>query len=194
MNLLVNLRGSTVREGGDTTISSPGRSSKQPLPGMRRHDPLHGRQACPKFIAFDQGVGQNLSPVVAIFVRFPLKTGTNMLHPLPPPIVERVTCEMCHRRKSCRGEFPDGQHLPLTVVPLPHFRKIGEPTKQRKPSSKVYPGGEAYIDNSQNADEISRLISIGRKNNDGLSILERETRNNMMRSFQVLPRCQLIKI
>ena len=46
-------RGSTVGEGGDTTISFPGRSPKQPLPGMRLHDSLHGRQACPKFIAFD---------------------------------------------------------------------------------------------------------------------------------------------
>ena len=54
----VPLRGSTIGEGGDTTISSPGRSPKHPLPGMRLHDPLHGRQACPKFIAFDQGVGQ----------------------------------------------------------------------------------------------------------------------------------------
>ena len=52
------MRGSTIGEGGDTTISSPGRSPKQPLPGMRLHDPLHGRQACPKFIAFDQEVGQ----------------------------------------------------------------------------------------------------------------------------------------
>ena len=51
-------RGSTIGEGGDTTISSPGRSSKQPLPGMRLRDPLHDRQACPKFIAFDQGIGQ----------------------------------------------------------------------------------------------------------------------------------------
>ena len=54
-------RGSTIGEGGDTTISSPGRSPKQPLPGMRLHDlhdPLHGRQACREFIAFDQGVGQ----------------------------------------------------------------------------------------------------------------------------------------
>ena len=51
-------RGSTIGEGGDTTILSPGRSTKQPLPGMRLHDPLHGRQACPEFIAFDQGVGQ----------------------------------------------------------------------------------------------------------------------------------------
>ena len=50
-------RGSTIRGGGHTTISSPGRSPKQPLPGMRLHDPLHGRQACSKFIAFDLGVG-----------------------------------------------------------------------------------------------------------------------------------------
>ena len=50
--------GSTIGEGGDSTIASPGRSPKQPLPGMRLHDPLHCRQACPKFIAFDQGVGQ----------------------------------------------------------------------------------------------------------------------------------------
>ena len=40
-----DVRGSMIREGGDTMISSPGRSSKQPLPGMRLHDPLHGRQA-----------------------------------------------------------------------------------------------------------------------------------------------------
>ena len=51
-------RGSTIGEDGDPTISSPRRSPKQPLPGMRLHDPLHGRQACPKFIAFDEGVGQ----------------------------------------------------------------------------------------------------------------------------------------
>ena len=32
--------------GGDTTIPSPGWLSKQPLPGIRLHDPLHDRQAC----------------------------------------------------------------------------------------------------------------------------------------------------
>ena len=32
-----------------------------------------------------------MSPVEAIFVPFPPKTGTNLLHPLPPPIVERVS-------------------------------------------------------------------------------------------------------
>ena len=31
-----------------------------------------------------------MSPVGAIFVPFPLKTGTKLLHPLPPSIVERV--------------------------------------------------------------------------------------------------------
>ena len=50
-------RGSTFGEGRDTTNSSPGGSPKQPLPGIRMHDPLHGRQACPEFIAFDQGNG-----------------------------------------------------------------------------------------------------------------------------------------
>ena len=52
------VRGSTIGEGVDTTISSPGRSPKQPLPGIGLHDPLHGRQACPEFIAFNQEVGQ----------------------------------------------------------------------------------------------------------------------------------------
>ena len=49
---------STIGEGGETTISSSGRSPKQPLPGVRLHDPLHGRQACPEFIAFIQEVGK----------------------------------------------------------------------------------------------------------------------------------------
>ena len=52
------MRTSTIGEGGDTTISSPGRSPKQPLPGIELHNPLHGREACPEFIAFNQGVGQ----------------------------------------------------------------------------------------------------------------------------------------
>ena len=49
---------STIGEGGDTTIPSPGRSPKHPLPGIGLHDPLHGRQACPEFKSFHQGVGQ----------------------------------------------------------------------------------------------------------------------------------------
>ena len=75
-----------IREAGDTTISSPGRSSKQPLPGMRLHDPLCSA-SLPQIHRISPGGWSNLSPVGDIFVPFPLKTGANMLHPLPP-IVE----------------------------------------------------------------------------------------------------------
>ena len=34
-----------IGEGGDRTISSPGRSPQQPLPGIGLHDSLHGRQS-----------------------------------------------------------------------------------------------------------------------------------------------------
>ena len=49
---------STIETGGDTTIPSPGRSPKQPLPGIGLHNPLHDRQACPEFNSFHQGVSQ----------------------------------------------------------------------------------------------------------------------------------------
>ena len=58
IHITYHQRGETIGEGGDTMISSPGKSPKQPLPEIGLHDPLHGRQACPEFIAFDQGVGQ----------------------------------------------------------------------------------------------------------------------------------------
>ena len=77
--------GSTTGEGGDTTISSPRRSPKQPLPGIGLHDPLHGRQACPEFIVFDQGVGQ-ICPRSGLFsCRFLPKQGQNCYIPAPPP-------------------------------------------------------------------------------------------------------------
>ena len=56
---------------GDTTILSPGRSPKQPFPGIGLHYPLHGRPACPEFISFHQGVGQ-ISPRVGRFSCRPL--------------------------------------------------------------------------------------------------------------------------
>ena len=69
---------------------------------MRLHDSLHGRQACPEFIVFDQGVGQ-MSPVGAIFVPFPPQTGTNMLRPRPPPPI----VELVHReRERIAGFLP----------------------------------------------------------------------------------------
>ena len=52
---------STIGGGGDTTVPSPGRSPIQPLPRIGLHDALHGRQACPEFSSFHQGVGQ-ISP------------------------------------------------------------------------------------------------------------------------------------
>ena len=83
---------STIGGGSDTTIPSPGMAPKQPLPGIALHDPLHGRQTCPKFTSFHQGVRQISPPEGgAIFVSSPPKTGTNLLHPRPPPpIVERL--------------------------------------------------------------------------------------------------------
>ena len=47
----------TIGGGEDTTIPSPGRSPKKTLPGTGLHDPLHGRQGCPEFTSFHQGVG-----------------------------------------------------------------------------------------------------------------------------------------
>ena len=38
---------STIRGGGDTTILSPGRVPKHPLPGIGLHDPLHGGKLAP---------------------------------------------------------------------------------------------------------------------------------------------------
>ena len=82
-------RGSTIGEGGDTMISSPARSPKQPLPGMRLHDPLHGRQACPEFIAFDKGVGQ-ICPGRGYFRAVPSQNGDKYVTSPPPTIVELV--------------------------------------------------------------------------------------------------------
>ena len=84
-------RGSTIGEGGDTTILSPGRSPKQPLPGMRLHDPLHGQQAYPELIAFDQGVGRICPRWGLLSCRFLPKRGQICYIPPPPPIVELVT-------------------------------------------------------------------------------------------------------
>ena len=49
------------------------------------------------------GGWSNMSPVGAIFVPFPFKTGKKLLHPLPPSIVERV---MCKSRQSCSSTIP----------------------------------------------------------------------------------------
>ena len=75
----------TIGEGGDTTVPSPGMARKQPLPGIRLHDALHDRQACPEFNSFHQGVGQ-ISPPEMLFSCCPLsKRGQVCYIPPPPP-------------------------------------------------------------------------------------------------------------
>ena len=81
---------STIGGGGDTTILSPRRSPKQPLPGIGLHDPLHCRQACPESKSFNEGVDQ-ISPRQGLFLCRPLpKRGQICDIPPPPPIAERL--------------------------------------------------------------------------------------------------------
>ena len=71
--------------GGNTTLLSPGRSTKQPLPVIGLHDPLHYRQACPECRSFNQGVDQ-ISPREGLFSYRPLvKRGQSCDVPAPPP-------------------------------------------------------------------------------------------------------------
>ena len=95
-------RGSTIGEGEETTISSPGRSPKQPLPGMRLHDPLHGRQACPEFIAFDEGVSQTC-PRLGLFLCHSLPNRDKYVTSPPPP--QSLNWSMDH---NCRGASTGG--------------------------------------------------------------------------------------
>ena len=74
----------TIGGGGDTTIPSPGRSPKQPLPGIGLHGPLHGREACPEFNSFHQEVGQ-ISPREGLFSCRPFPNrGQSCDIPAPP--------------------------------------------------------------------------------------------------------------
>ena len=68
---------STIGGGGGTRILSPRRSPKQPLPGIGLNDPLHGRQACPEFNSFHQGVGQ--VPGRGCFRTIPSRNGYKFL-------------------------------------------------------------------------------------------------------------------
>ena len=71
------------------TIPSPGRSPKQPLPGIRLHDPLHGRQACPEFNSFHYELVQ-ICPGKGYFRAVPSRNGGKNVRSPSPPIVERV--------------------------------------------------------------------------------------------------------
>ena len=82
------LRVSTIGGGGDTTIPSPGMTPKQLLPGIGLHDPLHGRQACPEFNSFHQGVGQISSPEGLFSCRPRSKREQICCIPAPPPPID----------------------------------------------------------------------------------------------------------
>ena len=73
---------STNGEGGDVMIPFPGRSPKQTLPGIGLHDPLHGRQACPEFNSFYQGIGQ-ICPQEELFSCRPLQKRGQICDPRP---------------------------------------------------------------------------------------------------------------
>ena len=81
---------STIGGGGDATIPSLGTSRKQPIPGTRLHDPLHGRQACPEISLFYQGVCK-ISQHEGLFPCRPVqKWGQYFYIPAPSPIVRRL--------------------------------------------------------------------------------------------------------
>ena len=81
---------STIGEGEDTTILSPGRSPIQPLPRIGLHDPLHGRQACLESNLFHQGVVKYV-PGRDYFRAVSSQDGEKFVISPPPSIVERVT-------------------------------------------------------------------------------------------------------
>ena len=96
----------TIGGSGDTTISPPGMTPKQPLPGIGLHDPTHGRQACLEFISFHQRVGQ-ISPREGQFSCRPLpKRGQNCDIPLRPQLLNdsptrKTTLHSGQSRSSC---------------------------------------------------------------------------------------------
>ena len=78
--------------GGGTTTPSPGVSPKQPLTGIGLYHPLRGRQACPEFNSFHQGVSKK-NPRDGLLPCHPLpKRGQicDIPGPPSPPIVERL--------------------------------------------------------------------------------------------------------
>ena len=71
-------------------ISSPRRSPKYPLPGMRLHDPLHGRRHAPNSSHLTRELVKYVSSR-GYFRTVPSQNGNkNVTSPPPPPIAERV--------------------------------------------------------------------------------------------------------
>ena len=89
------------------TIRSPGWSPKQLLSGIGVRDHLRGRQACPEFDSFHQGLGQ-ICPGGAIFVPFPPKTGTNLRHPRPSQMLNDSLVLVFRRQSRSTGHRCEG--------------------------------------------------------------------------------------
>ena len=71
--------------------SVPGKVTKTAPSGDRtKWSPTTWSASLPQMQLIPPGGWSNMSPVGAIFVPSPPKTGTDLLHPRHPPIVERV--------------------------------------------------------------------------------------------------------
>ena len=85
---------STIGGGGDTTIPSPGRSPKQPLPGMGlRHPHMVGKLA-PNSTHFTTGLVKYI-PGRGYFRAVPSQNGDKFV-PSPPPL-NRMVCVSANR-------------------------------------------------------------------------------------------------
>ena len=108
--------------GEDTTILSPGRSPKQPRPGIGLHDPLHSRQACPEFNSFHQGVRKK-NPREELFSCRPFpKRGKNcdISAPAPQPLNDSKTNNInAKTREPPRTATPT---LTAAKIPFKYFR------------------------------------------------------------------------
>ena len=87
-----------IGEGGDTTIPSPGRPPKQPLPEIGLYGPLDGRQACPEFNSCYQGVGQKF-PGRGCFRAVPFQNGDKFVTSPPP---QSMNDSSSHSRFQCK--------------------------------------------------------------------------------------------
>ena len=73
-----------------------------------------------------------MSPVGAIFVPFPPQTGTNMLHPLPPPIVElviknrKITRRIHMSRRYASQRHAGGLGPSRVRTRIPTTRQLGQ--------------------------------------------------------------------
>ena len=117
----------TIGGGGDTTIPSPGRSPKQPLSGIELRPPTWSASLL-RIQLISPGSWSNISPVGDLFVPSPPKTGTKLLHPLPPSIVERVSWRSSNHHQLVRvSRRPDSS--------VPRMRGLGRQDEPPQPVS-----------------------------------------------------------